>query len=147
MLGMLGVVAANRRRSGSPPPDPDIIGSISLSFTVSGALVNLGSFSAPVLTLTSSPANANPPTWDTVMADLQDGDTIALDYTTNGSAPDGINEETHIAEATEENFTWAAFASPFTSGATIKWRERYGRDPGGGMIWSPWSNTLTAVVA
>jgi hypothetical protein len=76
------------------------------------------------------------------MAGLLDGDTIALDFTTDGSAPDGTAEETHIADAAEEGITWTTWTS-FAGGATVKWRMRYGRDPGTGFIWSNWSNTLS----
>jgi hypothetical protein len=101
--------------------------------------------SAPVLTKTSS-AGTNPPTWDATMADLQDGDTIELYYTEDGTTPTatGSPQGTHIANGVEENVNWgSAWPNPFPGGITVKWAERYGRIIGGTMVWSPLSNVLS----
>jgi hypothetical protein len=103
------------------------------------------SLAAPVLTQTST-AGTNPPTWNATMANLQDGDTIELYYTEDGSAPvaNGSPQGTHIANGVEENVNWGtAWPNPFPGGTTIKWAERYGRVVGGVMEWSPLSNILS----
>lgn len=121
-------------------------GSASATSNSFGPIVPAAGLTAPVLTQTST-AGTNPPTWDAVMADLQDGDTIQLDYTTNGSTPDGVAEASHVIDSREETVNWgSAWPNPFPGGVTIKWRERYGRDPGTGFVWSPWSNTLTGAM-
>lgn len=104
----------------------------------------------PALTLTlTSPANTNPPTFDSSLGDLDDGDSLELYYTTNGSTPTatGSPQGTHTADAREETINWGAgWPLSFASGVTVKWGVRYGRVVGGVTIWAPISNVLTDVM-
>ena len=100
---------------------------------------------APVLTETST-AGTNPPTWDTVAADLHDGDTVELYYTEDGSTPTatGTPQGSIIYDARLETINWGtAWPNPFPDGVTVKWAERYGRVIGGSMVWSALSNVLS----
>jgi hypothetical protein len=59
-----------------------------LDTTITISVTTTVGFTTPVLTLTSV-TGTNPPVWSSVMADLQVGDTVELDFTSDGSAPDG----------------------------------------------------------
>lgn len=95
---------------------------------------------APVL---SDPAGfvsgANPPVWNSLSLDLAQGDTVQYDYTIGGGALDGVANITLIADALDENVNIGL--PSFPSGGVFKVAERYGRDFGSGIIYSPWSNT------
>lgn len=103
-----------------------------------------GGLRAGVLTLTTTPGT-NPPAYDGTYPDLQDGDTLELYYTTDGSVPVvGTPQASQVVDSRAETIVWgAAWPSPFPGGVTIKWFERYGRDPGTGMVWSPVTNMLS----
>jgi hypothetical protein len=92
-------------------------------------------YTAPVI---SNGVANNPPTFDSIMASAQDGDTIELDFTTDGSAPDGVAEDTHTLISTDESIGWPTLGL-LSGGTTVKLRIRYGR----GGTWSDWSNILT----
>jgi hypothetical protein len=80
------------------------------------------------------------------MADLQQGDSIQLDFTTNGSTPDGVAEESHTVDTFDEAITWSTWTG-FAGGSTVKWQERYGRVINGTQQWSNWSNLLSDTLA
>lgn len=78
---------------------------------------------------------------------MQVGWYYQLDFTTNGAAPDGTPDGSPIQLTSDmalgAPLDWGT--GPFSGGATIKWRLRYGPTTGGG--WSNWSNTLTDTMA
>jgi hypothetical protein len=104
-----------------------------------------GTIRAGTLTQTTS-AGTNPPEWDALLPDLQDGDTIELYYTTDGSTPTatGTPQGSITYDARQETVNWGtSWPNPFPGGVTVKWMERYGRIVSGVMTWSPISNVLS----
>jgi hypothetical protein len=120
--------------------------------TPQSSLVNYsisGSLRAGTLTQTST-AGTNPPTWDSLFPDGQDGDTVELYYTTNGSTPTatGTPQGSVTYDSRYETINWgSSWPTAFTPGATVKWAERYGRVVRGVTVWSPLSNVLTDTMA
>jgi hypothetical protein len=91
-------------------------------------------FGTPVL---SNAVAGNPPSWDAVMG-AQDGDTVQIDFTTDGSAPDGTADDTHTIVSTDEAIGWPTLGL-VAAGTTVKLQERYCR----AAACSNWSNTVT----
>lgn len=95
----------------------------------------------PVIVQTS-PAGTNPPEFDVTAADLLVGWYYQIDYTTNGSAPDGTADSTQQFTsdmALGATLTWGV--GPFSGSSVVKWAIRYGSTNTG--PWSNWSNVLT----
>jgi hypothetical protein len=90
---------------------------------------------APVL---SNGVASNPPAWDEADPNRQDGDTIELDFTTDGSEPDGTAEATHTLVSTDESIGWPPLGL-IAGGTTVKVRTRRVRSG----VPTAWSNTLT----
>lgn len=121
----------------------ETIGTNSNNSTVTYSIT--GTLRAPTLTETST-AGTNPPTWDSTFPDGQDGDTIELYYTEDGSTPvaNGSPQGTHTFNGVEETINWGtAWPNPFPGSITVKWAERYGRMVRGVMVWSSLSNVLS----
>ena len=125
---LFGVVARARSGAPQPPPPPT------------------HPYVDPVIALTSA-SGTNPPAFSVTAADIQVGWFYQLDFTTNGAAPDGTPDGSPIEltsnMALGDPLDWGT--GPFSSGATIKWRLRYGPTSSG--AWSNWSNTLTDTMA
>lgn len=126
---LLGVVARARSDVPEPPPPPT------------------PPYVDPVIAQTSA-AGVNPPTFSVTAADIQVGWYCQLDFTTNGAAPDGTPDGSPIQLTSDmalgASLDWGT--GPFSGGATIKWRLRYG-PASSGVDWSNWSNTLTDTMA
>lgn len=108
---------------------------------VSAAVGPVAGLADPVIVLTSTPGT-NPPEFTVDADDIEVGFYYQLDFTDDGSAPDGTAEDT--LEFTSEMALGGPVdwnAGPFAPGATIKWCVRYGPTITG--PWSNWSNTLT----
>lgn len=91
----------------------------------------------------------NPPPFNLTSPDISIGWWYQLDYTANGATPDGNGDVTmpftsDMAIPVEDGGGCSWGIGPFTGGATIKWRVRYG--PSNTGPWSPWSAIQTAVM-